>query len=388
MEKVKIGIVGFGNMGKGHSRRIMEGLVPGMELCAICDTDDKKLETAKETYPDIPLFNDAEEMYKSGLIESVLITTPHYDHAKLAIMAFEYGFNVLIEKPAGVYTKQVKEMNEAAEKSGKVFCIMYNQRTNPVYQRIKKLVEDGELGNIKRITWIITDWYRPQAYHDSGSWRSTWKDEGGGALINQNPHQIDLWQWMFGMPDKVISRVSYGKYYDIEVEDDVMAHFEYENGATGQYITSTGEAPGTNRLEIACDMGRLIVEGRNTLLFDRNVISEREFNKTNTAPFGKPECWKCEIPVEGAPGEQHLGILKNFANAILKGEKLLAPGEEGINGLTMSNAIHLSSWTGEVVDIKNFPDDKFYDILQGKIQNSTIVKHVREVNSVDISKTH
>lgn len=387
MNKVKMGIIGYGNMGRSHVKHLMEGAVPNMELAAVCDIDESKITLLKENYPDVPTFTDVEEMYKSGLIDSVLIAIPHYDHAKYAIMGFDYGLNVLTEKPAGVYTKQVKEMNEAAAKSDKVFGIMYNQRTNPVYQRIKKLVEDGEFGHIKRITWIITDWYRPQAYHDSSTWRSTWKDEGGGALINQNPHQLDLWQWMFGMPDKIYSRVSYGKYYDIEVEDDVMAHFEYENGTTGQYITSTGEAPGTNRLEIACDMGRLIVDGRNTLIFDRNVVSEREHNKINTAPFAKPEVWKCEIPVEGAPGEQHVGIMKNFADAVLNGAKLLAPGEEGINGLTISNAIHLSSWTGETVDVKNFPDDKFYDILQDKISKSTVVKKESNV-VVDISKTH
>lgn len=387
MNKVKIGIIGYGNMGRSHVRNLMEGKVPNMELAAVCDIDESKIALLKENYPDVPTFTEVEEMYKSGLIDSVLIAIPHYDHAKYVIMGFDYGLNVLTEKPAGVHTKQVNEMNEAAAKSDKVFGIMYNQRTNPVYQRIKKLVEGGELGHIKRITWIITDWYRPQAYHDSSTWRSTWKDEGGGALINQNPHQLDLWQWMFGMPDKIYSRVSYGKYYDIEVEDDVMAHFEYENGTTGQYITSTGEAPGTNRLEIACDMGRLIVEGRDTLIFDRNVVSEREHNKTNTEPFGKPEVWKCEIPVNGAPGEQHVGIMKNFADAVLKGAKLLAPGEEGINGLTISNAIHLSSWTGETVDVKNFPDEKFYNMLQDKIANSTVVKKESNV-VVDISKTH
>ena len=260
MKKVKMGIIGYGNMGKGHAKRIMDGLIPNMELAAICDIDEKKLEIAKGLYPDVPVFTDVEEMYKSGLIDSVLIAIPHYDHPKYAIMGFEYGLNVLTEKPAGVYTKQVREMNEAAAKSDKIFCIMYNQRTNPMYQRLKKLVEDGELGNIKRITWIITNWYRPQAYHDSSEWRSTWKDEGGGTLINQNPHQLDLWQWMFGMPDRIYSRVSYGKFYDIEVEDEVVAMFDYDNGTIGQYITSTGEAPGTNRLEVACDMGKIVIE--------------------------------------------------------------------------------------------------------------------------------
>lgn len=373
MEKVKIGIIGYGNMGSGHTNNLMGGKVPNMELVAICDIAEARRKAFSEKYPDIPVFENAEDMYKSGLCDTVLIAVPHYDHPPLAIKGFEYGLNVITEKPAGVYTKQVKEMNAAAAKSDKLFGIMYNQRTNPVYQKLRQMIKDGQLGHIKRITWIITAWYRSQAYHDSSTWRSTWKTEGGGALINQNPHQLDLWQWMFGMPDRIYAKASFGKYYDIEVEDDVMAYFEYDNGTTGEYITSTGEAPGTNRLEVACDMGKIVIEN-NQMIFNRNVISEREHNKINNIPFAQPECWKCEIPADFSGGEQHVGILKNFANAVLNGKELLAPGEEGVLGLTISNSIHLSAWTGETVDVKNFPDDKFYELLQEKIKNSTVVK--------------
>lgn len=377
MNKIKLGIIGYGNMGTVHAKNITDGLTPNVELAAVCDTVEERRNACKKDYPDIPVFDSAESMFKSGIIDSVLIATYHYDHPVIAKKAFEYGLNVLTEKPAGVYTKQVKEMNDAAKKSDKVFGIMYNQRTNPVYAKIRDMVKSGELGHIKRITWIITDWYRPQAYHDSSTWRSTWKTEGGGALINQNPHQLDLWQWMFGMPDKIYAKASFGKYYDIEVEDDVMAYIEYANGTTGEYITSTGETPGTNRLEISCDMGRIVVEN-DEMVFNRNVISEREHNKINTLPFGRPECWKCELPVSGC-GEQHVGILKNFADAVLNGAKLLSPGEEGIKGLTISNAIHLSAWTGETVDVNDFPDDKYYEILQEKIRNSTVVKKEQQI---------
>ncbi len=377
MDKVRLGIIGFGNIGTAHAGHFANNRIPNMELTAICDISENRRNAAKGFFPDLPIFDNAEDLMKSGLCDAVVICVPHYDHPTLAIKAFEYGLNVLVEKPAGVYTKQVKEMNEAAKRSGKVFGIMYNQRTNPMYQKVRSMVQSGELGHIKRITWIITDWYRPQAYHDSSTWRSAWKTEGGGALINQNPHQLDLWQWMFGMPDRIYAKCSFGKYYNIEVEDDVMAYFEYDNGTTGEYITSTGEYPGTNRLEIACDMGKIVIEdGKFT--FRRNVISEREHNKVNTAPFGAPECWNCEVPVSDG-GEQHLGILKNFANALTSGTELLAKGEEGINGLTISNSIHLSSWTGETVDVKNFPDDKFYELLQEKIKNSTFVKKEAEV---------
>ena len=373
MNKVKLGIIGYGNMGSGHVRKLKAGKVKNMEVTAVCDISAEKREAVKTAYPEIAVFDDAEELYKSGLCDTVLIAVPHYDHPRLAILAFDYNLNVITEKPAGVYTKQVKEMNEWAAKSDKLFGIMYNQRTNPVYQKLREMVQRGDLGHLKRITWIITDWYRPQAYHDSSSWRSTWKDEGGGALINQNPHQLDLWQWMFGMPDRVYARASFGKYYNIEVEDDVMAYFEYDNGTTGEYITSTGEAPGTNRLEIACDMGKVVIEN-NRLVFNRNVISEREHNRINKLPFAKPECWECNIPADFSGGPQHVGILENFADALLNGAELLAKGEDGILGLTISNAIHLSAWTGETVDVKHFPDDRFYELLQEKIRNSKVVK--------------
>ncbi len=373
MENIRFGVVGFGNIGTTHAKNVYEGKVPGMSLAAICDMSEDRRNAAKSNYPDVKVYEKASELFESGCCDAVIIAVPHYTHPELVEEALNAGLHVICEKPAGVYTNQVIKMNEAAEKSGKLFGMMYNQRTNPVYKKLREMIKRGDLGHIKRITWIVTDWYRSQAYHDSSTWRSTWKDEGGGVLINQNPHQLDLWQWMFGMPDKVFAKVSFGKYYDIEVEDDVMAYFEYASGTTGEYITSTGEAPGTNRLEIACDMGKIVVEN-NKMIFYRNIISERDFNQTNTEPFGLPENWMCEIPADFSGGEQHVGILKNFVSAIQNKTDLLAPGKEGINGLTISNAIHLSGWTGETVDVKTFPHDKFFEILQDKIKNSTVVK--------------
>lgn len=387
MSKLKMGIIGFGNMGTTHANNLTKGRVKDMELGAICDIDPARLEAAKELYPDVPRFDNAEELYKNGGCDVVIVAIPHYDHPKYVEMAFSYGLNVITEKPAGVYTKQVIEMNEAAKKSGKLFGIMYNQRTADTYKKIKKMVADGTLGHIKRIQWTITDWYRPQAYHDSASWRSSWAKEGGGTLINQNPHQLDLWQWMFGMPDRISSHVSYGKYYNIEVEDDVTAYMEYDNGTTGVYITSTGEAPGTNRLEIACDMGKIVVEN-DKMIFWRNTVSEREFNKTNTEIFGLPECWKCEIPTKPASRTPHALIMQNFAESLLNGTPLIAPGYEGINGLTISNAIHLSSWTGETVDVKNFPHERFYELLKEKIANSNADKKVVKKQVADTSGSY
>lgn len=376
MEKIKLGIIGFGNMGSSHVRQVAaEGLVPNAEIAAVCDISPERKKVFMEKYPDIPFFDTADELLQSGLCDSVLIAVPHYDHPPIAIKAFELGLNVLTEKPAGVYTKQVLEMNEAAKKSGKVFGIMYNQRTTPTYQKLKEMIDSGELGHIKRVTWIITTWYRCQAYHNSSAWRSRWETEGGGTLINQNPHQLDLWQWLFGMPSKIYAKVYFGKYFNIEVEDDLAAFFEYENGTTGEYITSTGEAPGTNRLEIACDMGKVVVEGTK-ITFSKNEISEREYNQKATAIFGRPKTEEIVYEFEDS-GEQHVGIMKDFASAVLNGTPLLAPGEQGINGLTISNAIHLSGWTGETIDVNNFPHDKFYNELQDKIKNSTFKKEVK-----------
>jgi len=272
-----------------------------------------------------------------------------------------------VEKPAGVYTKQVREMNEVAEKSGKVFGIMYNQRTNPVYQKVRDLIISGELGQIKRNSWVITNWYRTQSYYDSGEWRGTWDGEGGGVLLNQSPHQLDLWQWICGVPKRVRAFCHFGKYHDIEVEDDVTAYVEYENGATGTFITTTGEAPGTNRLEIAGDMGKIVVED-DKITFWRLRESEREYNKGTAKTFGMPECWKCEVPIQGTT-TGHAGITANWVDAILKGTPLLAPGVEGIRGLEISNAMYLSTWLDDWVEIP-VDEDLFYSKLQEMIQKS------------------
>lgn len=387
MDKVRLGIIGVGNIGTSHVKRIVGGTTPNVSLSAICDIDPKKLDKIKEICGEVPTFTDASELIASGMVDAILIAVPHYMHPPIAIEAFSHGLHVLCEKPAGVYTKQVLEMNEAAKKSGKVFGIMYNQRTNPVYAKLRDMIQSGMLGHIKRINWTVTNWYRPQAYHSSATWRSTWEGEGGGTLINQNPHQIDLWQWMFGMPDKIYADCSFGKYYDIEVEDEVMAYMKYDSGTTGVYVTSIGEAPGTNRLEVACDMGKIVVED-NTMTFWRNVESEREFNAKNTAPFGRPEAWKCEIPLPAGSGEQHTGIINDFASAILTDSPLLAPGEEGILGLTISNAMHYSTWTGDWVKLSDFPHDAFYEILQEKIRNSTVKKEIKETAVQDTSGTY
>jgi len=372
-EKVRIGIVGLGGMAATHAKGIVSGKAgERCVLAAVCDTNAERLDWAKkELAADLQCFTSAEELMKSKAVDAILVATPHFFHPTLAIQGFEQGLHVLIEKPAGVHTKHVREMNAAAKKSGKVFAIMFQQRLRPFYKKLKDLIDSSELGAIKRIQWTITDWYRSQSYYDSGSWRATWAGEGGGVLLNQCPHQLDIWQWLFGLPEEVTAFCRFGRYHDIEVEDDVTAYMKYEN-VSATFIASTGEAPGTNRLEIACDMGKVVAED-GKLTFWRNRAGERKFNAEYRGGFGQPECWKCEIPLQ-ADSVSHDGIIKNFADAILDGKELVAPGQEGLNSLMLSNAMLLSEWKGNASVRLPFNDEEFYKLIQQKIDNSTFRK--------------
>lgn len=387
MDQVRYGVIGIGNMGTTHAKNLVKE-IKGATLTAVCDTNPDRLKWAQENLPEsVQKFDTPEAFLSSHAMDVVLIAVPHYDHPLLAVKAFESGYHVLVEKPAGVYTKAVREMNAAAAKSGKQFGIMYNQRTSPLYAKLRDLVQSGELGNIKRTNWIITNWYRSQSYYNSGGWRATWGGEGGGVLLNQDPHQLDLWQWTTGMmPKRVRAFCHFGKYRNIEVEDDVTAYVEYENGATGVFVTTVGEAPGTNRYELSGDKGKIVIEN-DTLTFWRLRVPEPQFNAEYTGGFGQPECWKCDVPVPSGHGPQHNGILQNFTNALLHGEKLLAPGEEGILGLTISNAMHLSAWTDDWVDLP-LDEDLFYEKLQEKIRNSTFSKETESGSVLDVSGTH
>ena len=313
------------------------------------------------------IFEEGSDLIKSGLCDAVHICTPHYQHPVLAIEAFEAGLHVMCEKPAGVYTKAVREMNAAADKSGKVFAMMFNQRTNCVYRKMREMVQSGELGELKRVNWIITDWYRTQIYYDSGDWRATWDGEGGGVLLNQCPHQLDLLQWICGLPKTVQAFCQEGKWHDIEVEDDVTAYLQFQNGATGVFVTTTGDAPGTNRFEVTGTRGKLVCEN-DQLTFWKLGVDEREFCATAQNGFEKPPCEKIQVETDGE-NSQHVGVLNAFAGKIPHGTPLVADGREGINGLTLSNAMHLSSWLGQPVEIP-FDEDLFLAELDKRRKNS------------------
>lgn len=378
MNKIRMGIIGYGNMGVGHCNSILSGKTPEIELTCIADIREERRQVAKESLPkEIAIFSTPEELIESNLCDSVLITLPHYDHPKYVIMALEHDLHVMCEKPAGVYTKQVREMNEIAQKQSKVFGMMYNQRTNHVYRKMHELVHSGKFGQIKRVNWIITNWYRSQAYYNSGGWRATWDGEGGGVLLNQCPHNLDLLQWICGMPSKVQAFCHNGKWHDIEVEDDVTAYLEYPNGATGVFITSTGDLPGTNRFEITMDKAKIVCENDQLSVFELNV-SEREFCFTTPNGFPRAEGNYLEIETDGL-NLQHVGVLNAFAGNILHNTPLVADGTEGIHGLTLSNAMHLSSWLQRPVTLP-LDEDLFLDELN-KLRMTSKEKHnVQEVS--------
>ena len=384
MDKVRIGIIGIGGMGLAHGKYLSTGQIKGAELAALCDANAESLAAASEKLgTDLQTFDSVDAMFQSGCIDAVIIATPHYYHPPLGIKAFDSGLHVLSEKPAGVYTAQVAELNAAAEKSGKIFSMMFQQRTVGIHKKLKDLLDSGELGEIKRNSWVVTSWYRPQSYYDAGGWRASWAGEGGGVLLNQCPHQLDMWQWFCGMPKRLRAFCSFGKYHQIEVEDDVTAYVEYENGATGTFITSTGEAPGTNRFEIAGDRGKIIMEA-DKLTFWRNRVPERQFNAEFTGGFGAPEVWECDIPT-GETGGEHSEVTSAWIKAILADDPslLIADGREGINSLELSNAMLLSAWTDGPVDLP-IDAEQYHKMLQERIDASTYVKDTSASKVMDV----
>ena len=385
MDKVRLGIIGVGNMGSSHIKNALKGLMPEIEITAVADIKPDRLEWAKEQLPDVKTFDNASALMDSGEVDAILIATPHYDHPVLAIEGLEKGLHVMSEKPAGVFTKKVREMNAAADKSDKIFGIMFNQRTNCLYRKAHELVHSGKYGEMKRVTWIITDWYRTQAYYNSGGWRATWSGEGGGVLLNQCPHQLDLWQWICGMPEKITAVCHEGKWHNIEVEDDVMIYAEYANGATGTFITTTGDYPGTNRLEITLDRAKLICENGVLTVYELEQATS-DYTANAEDGFGSIQYKTYEAELDGN-NVQHPEVMNKFAGAILRGEPLTASGQEGINGLMISNAAFLSSWLGKTVSLP-IDEDLFYNMLQEKISNSTFVKEVKETVNENMDSTY
>lgn len=347
--KIRIALVGYGNIGSMHAKNLFENKIPRATLAAICDIDPLKLQKARSNFPEIPLFSSLDEMLEKAEIDALLIATPHKLHPEMATRAFEKGLHVLTEKPAGIRPSDANAMREAAQKSGKVFGIMFNQRTNSLFQKAKELVTSGMLGEKKRLTWIITNWYRTQSYYDSGAWRATWQGEGGGVLTNQSPHNLDIAAWLFGMPKTVTAFCHEGQYHTVSVEDFAMIHGEYENGATLQFITTTGEYPGTNRLELVGEGGKIVIE-EGKLKCWKLLENEKELRFSSRVGMPKIPFEYTEY-IQDTPDTAHCGILENFVSAILDGTPLLAPGEDGINQVMLTCAAYLSAWTNTTVTL-------------------------------------
>jgi predicted dehydrogenase len=367
MDKVRIGIAGLGNMGATHATCILERKINRLELAAVCDTDPAKL--AK--HPQLRCFPSAEAMIASGEIDAVLIATPHFHHTTIGTAALRAGLHVLVEKPISVHKADCERLIAAHRDPRLVFAAMFNQRTDPHYLKLRELVRGREFGEVRRINWIITDWFRSAAYYASGGWRATWAGEGGGVLLNQCPHNLDLIQWIFGLPVRVRAFCRYGRYHDIEVEDDVTACLEFANGATGVFITSTGESPGTNRLEITAEGGRVVYEDDQIRCL-RNAVPMSEFSRTSPEPFARPESVSGLIPATGHGG-QHREILQNFTDAILDGAPLIAPAAEGIRSVELANAMLLSTWLDQTIEL---PIDaaRYECLLQQRIRESKFKK--------------
>jgi predicted dehydrogenase len=374
--QVRLGIIGFGAQGSMYAKFIADGLVPNMVVGAVADTDPERRRQASELY-DVPVHTDYGSLLAAGEVDAVITTVPHYLHPEIGIAALKAGIHALVEKPAGVYTRQVAELNACATAHPELtFGIMFNQRNNPLYRRIKEIVDAGEIGAIRRTSWIITTWWRPQGYYDQSAWRATWGGEGGGVLVNQAPHQLDLWQWICGVPQSVYAKVAYGFRRDIAVEDEVTAVVDYGNGATGTFVTAVHDLVGTDRFEILGDKGKIVVDGSKTATVTRLVADEREISDSMgmdevrqlfTGQLDPTTLYSQEtIEFDSPWGAQHAGVLENFAANILDGTPLLAPGSDGINGVRLANAIHLSSWVGEEVPLA-LDEDRYLRELNKRI---------------------
>ncbi len=383
MDQIRLGIIGMGNIGKHHAGYLLAGKAARCQLVAIASTSPGKLEEYRPK--GLQVFGDAGELLRSPDIDAVIIATPHFQHTSLGIAAFEAGKHVMVEKPISAHKADAERLIAAAQKHPhQVFAGMFQLRTEPRYQRIQKLIQDGELGDIVRVSWIITDWYRTEAYYQSGGWRATWRGEGGGVLLNQCLHNLDVLQWLCGMPTRVRSHAQLGRYHNIEVEDNVTAYLEWPNGATGVFITSSGEAPGTNRFELAGTKGKLVLEN-NQLTFTRNAVDMIEHCRTSKVGFLKPETTLVNLPFTDAAAP-HATLMTNFADAILDGAPLIAPGAEGLGSVELANVLLYSSLLEQTIQL---PMDgaAFEARLQELITSSRFEKQVVELKNDDFTQS-
>lgn len=383
MSTVRIGIIGMGNIGKFHADYLLAGKVKRAKLVAVCSTSPQKLESFKEK--GVKIWGDAAQLIRSGEVDAVIVATPHYQHTTLGIAAIEAGVHVMVEKPISAHKADAERLIAAAKAHPKVkFAAMFQMRAEPRYTKIRNLIQDGELGQIVRVNWINTDWFRSEAYYSSGGWRATWKGEGGGVLINQCLHNLDMLQWLCGMPARVRGFCQLGRFHEIEVEDNVTVSLEWANGASGVFVSSTGELPGTNRFEICGTRGKIVLE-KDTLTFTRNEVAADTWNKTSKIGFARPEVHQIDIPITNAEAP-HAVLMQSFVDAILDGTPLNCPGEEGLGSIELANVMLYSSLIGQTVELPM--DGAAYEKkLSELIAGSKIEKKVVGISTEDFTKS-
>jgi predicted dehydrogenase len=348
MKEVRLGIIGVGNIGRHHASYLLDGKVRGAKLTALCSVIPRELEPFQNRGP--ALFTDADSLLKSGAVDAVVIATPHFQHVTIGMAALDAGLSIMVEKPLAAHKADAERLiAKARSRPGQVFAAMFQLRVEPRYQKLRQLLQTGDLGEIMRLSWINTDWFRTDAYYVSSDWRATWKGEGGGVLINQCLHNLDTLQWLLGMPASVRAFCALGRYRNIEVEDSVTAYMEWNNGATGTFVSTTAEAPGTNRLEIAGSRGRVVLENER-LIFDRNEIDAVEFNRTSRSGFARPDTWHIEIPFTNAT-LSHAQLMQGFVDAILEGKAPTVEGAECLQSIELANAMLFSSLTESTVKL-------------------------------------
>jgi len=348
MNEVRVGIIGLGNIGRHHAGYLLEGKVNRARLTAVGSSSPDKLASFAEK--GVRVFGDAKELIGSGLVDAVIVATPHFQHTSVGIAALEAGLHLLVEKPIAAHKADAERLIAAHQRNRNLtFAAMFQMRVEPRYQRIRALITGGELGRVIRMNWVNTDWFRGAAYYASSAWRATWQGEGGGVLLNQALHNLDMLQWLLGMPARVRGFCQLGRFHEIEVEDAATVYLEWPDQSTGVFVSSTGEAPGINRLEIIGARGTLVLEN-GRLLLTRNATDMLEFSRTTQSAFSKPESTTEEVPFTNASAP-HAAVMQNFVNAILDDEPLIAPGAEGIHSVELANAVLYSSLLGETISL-------------------------------------
>jgi len=254
-------VIGTGTVGEWHVKTLPK--LPGCTLVAVCDVKEPNAKKAldKNKLDGVPVYTDVREMYRKEKIDAVHVCTPSGHHQEPVTLAMEEGKNVIVEKPMEIYPERIDQMVEASKKLGVRLAGIFQNRWSPANRAIKQAMDEGRFG---KLAWAgsFTPWYRPDKYYEDGGWRGTWKLDGGGAVMNQGVHQVDLIQWIMGPVKSVSAYASSRIHAKIEVEDTMSCALEFASGAYGTFMSTTAMFPGAStRLEIGGENGTAVSEG-------------------------------------------------------------------------------------------------------------------------------